>query len=140
MKRNTGLVPLSHDHHHALRLAVSLMKNGELSALAQRTLAFWDSDLNYHFSAEESILFPACRNHDVALDILFERMLREHTAIRAIISSLGADQYDETMLRQLGKLLESHVRFEERELFPLIEAVIPDSELNALEEKFRVRK
>ena len=35
-------------------------------------------------------------------------------------------------LRALGTLLEQHVRREERELFPLIEGVVPERELARL--------
>jgi hemerythrin-like domain-containing protein len=35
-------------------------------------------------------------------------------------------------VRRLGELLHEHVRAEERELFPAIEAALPDEELSAL--------
>ena len=35
-------------------------------------------------------------------------------------------------LRELGERLERHIRFEERELFPMIEAVLPADELERL--------
>lgn len=36
------------------------------------------------------------------------------------------------MLHELGELLESHIRLEERQLFPLAEALAPDECLDAL--------
>lgn len=41
------------------------------------------------------------------------------------------------LLRDLGKRLTEHVHLEERELFPLIEAAIPESELEALGDRLR---
>jgi hemerythrin-like domain-containing protein len=39
-------------------------------------------------------------------------------------------------LRRLGSLLELHVRYEERVLFPLIERSLDDAQLTALGEAF----
>lgn len=39
---------------------------------------------------------------------------------------------DPQALRELGERLESHIRFEERELFPMIEQALPDHELARL--------
>ncbi len=36
-------------------------------------------------------------------------------------------------MRELGQLLESHVRLEERQLFPLIQETVPDEALGALD-------
>ncbi len=40
------------------------------------------------------------------------------------------------LLRELGERLERHIRFEEPELFPMIEAALPDDELVQLGEAF----
>ena len=40
------------------------------------------------------------------------------------------------MLRELGERLERHIRFEERELFPMIEVALPDDELTQLGDAF----
>jgi iron-sulfur cluster repair protein YtfE (RIC family) len=39
---------------------------------------------------------------------------------------------DPATLRELGGRLESHIRFEERVLFPMIEAALPVDELGCL--------
>ena len=60
-------------------------------------------------------------------------MLTEHVDLRRRGQDLeaGADVAPEA-LRELGERLERHIRFEERELFPMIEAALPDDELERL--------
>ncbi len=56
------------------------------------------------------------------------RMCREHDEIRARIASVaGVDS-----ARELGALLRDHVRFEERELFALLEDRLTEPELERL--------
>ena len=56
------------------------------------------------------------------------RMLEEHLAIRRGALRAAAAEAAIEELRDLGQLLDDHVRFEERELFPMIEeALDPDS-------------
>ena len=64
-------------------------------------------------------------------------MLGEHEELRGLAAALreeaaGGKASGETMA-QLADLLDSHVRREERELFPLIERTVPDAELRALD-------
>ena len=60
-------------------------------------------------------------------------MLTEHVDLRRRGQDLeaGADVAPEAP-RELGDRLERHIRFEERELFPMIEAALPDDELERL--------
>jgi hypothetical protein len=44
----------------------------------------------------------------------------------------AADSADPDALEQLGTALAAHVRLEEREVFPLIERIMPKGELDAL--------
>jgi hemerythrin-like domain-containing protein len=61
------------------------------------------------------------------------RVLTEHVDLRRRGQDLehSAD-LDPSALRELGERLESHIRFEERELFPMIERALPDDELTGL--------
>ena len=60
------------------------------------------------------------------------RVSAEHLEIRASTRALGAAQPAPDELRELGALLERHVRFEERELFPAIEASLDEATIRAL--------
>jgi hemerythrin-like domain-containing protein len=64
-------------------------------------------------------------------------VLSEHQELRGLASALReeaarGDVGSETMLR-IADLLESNVRREERELFPLIEETVSDAVLRALD-------
>jgi tellurite resistance-related uncharacterized protein len=104
MKRATGLVSLSRDHHRALVLARALRRP---DAPAPADVV---EELEPHFAVEEAELVPRAIERGGALAELGARLLAEHAALRA-----------ETDPARLGDLLEAHVRFEERELFPALE-------------------
>jgi hypothetical protein len=59
-------------------------------------------------------------------------MLEEHLAIRraALRIAGGAASLEE--VQELGALLHDHVRFEERELFPMVEAALDADSLAQL--------
>ena len=56
MKRDPSLVPLSHDHHHALVQARRLREGAEPGA---SFLRFFSEETIRHFCEEEERLFPA---------------------------------------------------------------------------------
>jgi hemerythrin-like domain-containing protein len=90
---------------------------------------FWREYGVEHFRLEEQVLIPASGlpvDHQMV-----ERLLREHREIIAMADSVGPDSSRED-LHALGQALTAHVRFEERELFPLIESRLDDAQLDAL--------
>ena len=123
MKRGAELTPLSHDHHQALFVALKL-KRGEAGA-GDAFAAFLDGDGREHFRAEEEILLPTWLALDPEADQqLARRVLADHLELHTWHARLRANEVDDTELAELGRLLEEHVRFEERTLFPAIEAAL----------------
>lgn len=59
-------------------------------------------------------------------------VLVEHVDLRRRAMSVDAQQPTHDDLRELGEALAKHIRHEERVLFPLIEATVPEPELAAL--------
>jgi hemerythrin-like domain-containing protein len=63
------------------------------------------------------------------------RILLEHVQIHALVKDLGrqaaAGDVEPQTMRSVGDLLKAHIRFEENDLFPAIEAMVPD-ELRSL--------
>jgi hypothetical protein len=55
--------------------------------------------------------------------------LRLHARVRSLRRELSRGQVDPEMILSIADLLETHVRFEEQELFPLIEDLIPEEDL-----------
>ena len=127
VKRSPELIPLSRDHHVALEHALRLVRatDADLPAVTARFLAFFVHDGERHFVQEEELLVPAIPGDARELA---QRLLDEHAAIRDAARRLGEAQELE-VATELGGLLTAHVRFEERELFPLLEDRLPASKL-----------
>jgi hemerythrin-like domain-containing protein len=99
------------------------LKRAEDRAAAAEFLEFFEHDARAHFRIEEEVLLPAWLAGDPNADRrLAERVPIEHLAIREYAVRLRDDATTLADLHALGELLQAHVRFEERELFPLIES------------------
>ena len=135
MKRTPALVTLSRDHHQALVVAQKLRRAtpDTIQAARDAWMSFWPT-AQAHFRAEEEILLPAFAAHaTVEEDPGVARVLLDHVTIRHHATEL--ERHGETpleTLHALGGVLAEHVRFEERQLFPRIEAALPAAELALL--------
>jgi hemerythrin-like domain-containing protein len=138
MKRHPALVPLSRDHHHALVIAQRLRRaTAETATEAARAfLSHWDAEEKLHFRLEEELLLPAYAAHGEPDHPAIIRMLLDHMLIRRDAARLAGTPPLE-LLHDLGARLADHVQLEEHEVFPLIEATIPESELQALGDRIR---
>ena len=135
MKRDPALVTLSHDHHQALAVAQKLRRADKQSADRARAelVAYRDGHGREHFRLEEEILFPAYAGYGDPYDPLLARALCDHVAIRREVDAAAGDpQAPVGTLQKLGAMISDHVRLEERELFPLIERALPETELAAV--------
>jgi hemerythrin-like domain-containing protein len=129
--RHPSLLPLSHDHHHGLALALRCRKQalGQIKPMgaaglqerAKEFLVFYARNLVPHFQAEEEIVFPLLRSTIPASEPMIEELVRNHAEIRQAIPQLEAGAGLAKLIFDLGDLLERHIRKEERELFPLFE-------------------
>ena len=132
MIRQPALHSLSRDHHRALAIALRLVRaDVDTVEDAQNAfLRYWLSDGRQHFLAEEEILLPTFANHADPQHPLVVRVLGEHLLIRrrALRIERGVEE-PLWRLRELGVLVSDHVRLEEREFFPLVEARVPPDEL-----------
>lgn len=126
MKRSPFLQPLSREHHAALVLARACERAGhsgnadEVDATCARALQEYVAQIEAHFDLEEQRLLPRLQGD--AGQTLVQRTLADHRALRALLD--GLRQNDAAALARFGELLADHVRFEERELFPAIEAAM----------------
>lgn len=121
MKRSSALVALSREHHTALVWAKRVQREGGLAseALMKQLVGVFDRELEPHFVVEETDLLPYLQQHDQ--HELVERTLAEHRALRDEIERIRGGCGE--AVATFGKALESHVRFEERELFVAAEAL-----------------
>jgi hemerythrin-like domain-containing protein len=138
MKRSDALASLSHDHHQALVVSQRLRRATDATAPEAREmfLAYWTRHGRRHFQLEEELLFPAYAGYGDPHDPLVLRALGEHVMIRHRADALAAGgTAHPAFLEQLGTELAAHVRLEEREVFPLIERLMPKDELEAVAQK-----
>ena len=134
IKRHEALHPLSHHHYHALVITLKLKQVGTIKSklsvdeVKRETQYFWKHGGQEHFREEEEILLPAYAQF-VAIedDPIIAKMLMEHVEIRALMDSLENASVEG--VHKLGKLLEAHVREEERVIFPMIEASLSEEKL-----------
>lgn len=142
MTRHPSLIPLSHDHHNALALALRCRKQalGQIKPMGALGLAerakefseFFTSNLAAHFGAEEQVLFPWMRTQIDASADMIDELLRQHDELRQFAAKIAAGAGLAKLIFDVGDLLERHVRKEERELFPLFEAQAVQAEAQQL--------
>lgn len=136
MKRANALADLSREHHTALVWALRATRAAGVDHRAavevmSALVAIFERELEPHFKVEEAGLLPALQAAgEVAL---VERTLAEHRQLRATMRRIVAG--DAAALAVFGKALQAHVRFEERELFPLAEQRLAPARLAALMEE-----
>ncbi|MGA7396843.1 MAG: hemerythrin domain-containing protein [Solirubrobacterales bacterium] len=132
MKRSEALTELSHDHHQALFVA-KLIKDSETEAEAGTAFTdYWTKLGARHFQIEEEVLLPGSGLPGPSNDADVARLLGEHLEIRRGARRVLKSEASLSEIKELGALLYSHVRFEERELFPRIENELNPTELASL--------
>ena len=122
-------MPLGHDHHQALEAALRLRRatTEDLNDAVERFREFWNGCGRRHFEIEEALVLPALQG-DEEWDVLADRVRQEHELLRT-----GAESLDTVeSAHALGQLLNDHVRFEERELFQVLEARLDPGRLSTL--------
>ncbi len=142
MLRHKALTHLSQEHHQGLILAQLLKPNAPdysglprtISGKTDYAIKLYSSSLTGHFIKEEVILYPLIKGKNPKIDSLFADVFVEHKRIGKLVEELKIVGNHEKTLYELGQLLESHIRKEERILFPLIQELIPVEILQKLEE------
>lgn len=131
MKRAQALQGLSREHHEALVLArhacATAADPRDPDAQAQRVhlLKRWALQFAPHFALEEQTLLPALQRTGQWEPVA--TALAQHACLRDLIERIRDD--DLLALVPWGEAMAIHVRFEERTLFPLAQAVLEPSEL-----------
>jgi hemerythrin-like domain-containing protein len=143
MKRHPALISLSHDHHEGLVIAQCLIRGYSKAAAFQwpdtaegqaaELADFFDRALLPHFRAEEKVVFPMARESlDVDGRELVGRLIEEHGRMRDLARQLGEQPSNRSLLQEFGKLLESHIRLEERLLFESLQNSLSEEEMQRM--------
>jgi hemerythrin-like domain-containing protein len=141
MKRHQSLLGFSREHHTALLLAQVLKKDApaykgmpvNIHDKAEYLKANYHTQLKQHFHMEENILFPFVTGKNNLIDELIDDLIRDHNKVAENMEKLESGNYPEDLLDATGRLLECHIRKEERLLFQKIQEVLSEEELNELE-------
>ncbi|MBX3239450.1 MAG: hemerythrin domain-containing protein [Chitinophagaceae bacterium] len=129
MKRHESIVPLSRDHHFGLlccwKIRQGIRKGVAPERIQNYARYFFNEHLQPHFEEEESLLFR------YADDELCKRAIAEHRQIADIIEKNPDD------LTGFADRLDTHIRFEERFLFPHLEKTLPEETLAVVGDQLR---
>jgi hemerythrin-like domain-containing protein len=136
MLRDKNLIPLSHQHQHALALCVRLdralqAKEVDLEAWQAEIQTIFEQEIGIHFLAEEKELFPAASRIAELLP-LAEELQAEHTVLRDFFARAAAGSLDEDNLSVFVEKLAQHIRKEERQLFEGLQKIMSPGELAEL--------
>ena len=136
MLRDRNLIPLSHQHQHALALCVQIDRSlqagtADLQALQAQIGTMFNLEIRWHFAAEEEALFPEAAAF-AELKPLVEQLLAEHATLRQYFARAQARELDPAGLREFAQTLSAHIRKEERELFEACQRLLSPEKLNAV--------
>jgi iron-sulfur cluster repair protein YtfE (RIC family) len=133
MRRHAGLIPLSHDHQHALALCVMADRDANAAHAAAKIIETFDSEILDHFRFEEQVLFPMLAGF-AALSDLISELTAEHVQITALLTQLRRESDRETVTK-LCTSLRDHVRKEESVLFEQAQGLLSAGQLQDIHER-----
>ena len=126
IKRSKSLVVLSKEHHYGLLASWKIRRGFELETDPQRIIAFvvnfWETHLSAHFIAEEEILFNTIKH------ALIDAALQQHSQLRLLVKLIIEEGKPEQLV-SFADLLEQHIRFEERQVFKMLQQELSEEKL-----------
>ena len=125
---------LKQDHQKVKGLFQEMRKDSDRGR-QKELLDKIDTELEIHTHIEETVFYPAVDEHEEFKDMIAEA-LEEHQEAKLLLDELeelGADDHDfGSKLQQLMEAVEHHVEEEEGEMFPKIQKVFTEDELEEL--------
>lgn len=136
MLRDKNLIPLSHQHQHALALCVRIERAspipaGDVEIWQSEITQIFENEIGVHFAAEEQVVFPAAESFD-ELKLLIKELLADHGDLRAMFAKASAGGALPNEISALGQRLSAHIRKEERQLFERMQQLMGEPELASL--------
>lgn len=144
MKRHPVLAQLSRDHHRALITAQSMKKGAPafrglpvlLRGKQEYMIRFFNDELIKHFQEEESVLFPFAKEIKPEMKDLLDELIEDHRTMELQMQKIEVEEGVELHLDEMGRLLEKHIRKEERILFQQLQEKLTDIQFHELEQRF----
>lgn len=135
IKRNQHIVQLSKDHHFTLLFCWKIRQGIKMQIESERQKNyiryFFKEHMEPHFQNEEKLLFNQTSDEKVRKALDDHREIRNH--IEKVLQS--PNENSSGLLSMLADIVEAHVRYEERELFPHLENVLTDDQLQFIGEE-----
>ncbi|HEX7247444.1 MAG TPA: hemerythrin domain-containing protein [Actinomycetota bacterium] len=135
---------LKADHDEVKKMLADLEDTTERAEKTRTEgLATLKHELEIHEAIEEEIFYPALKEHPKTKDLALEGY-EEHHVVDTIMGELeGVEPSDETWMAKFSVMkenLEHHISEEEDEMFPKVEQVFDDEELEELGNRMQERK
>ena len=131
VKRNEHIKKLSREHHFSLlfcwKIRQGLKRGVDVERIRKYVQYFWQHHLQPHFRQEEKVLFAPIKDNQV------QRAIRDHKYIQLLIQGLDdSENNDRTHLAKIADMVDAHVRYEERVLFPHLERKLNKEQLETI--------
>ena len=133
IKRNENIAKLSRDHHASLlfcfKLRQGIKKDVSTERMVRYVQYFEKQHFLPHFKEEEDILFAPLKN-----DVKVQKAIDDHVVILRLAKevSFSGKENQQKELGKLADLVDDHVRYEERILFPHLEEKLSDEQLEEI--------
>lgn len=118
--RHPAVVNFSREHHFGLVFCRHMKRliesKSDIDHIRLLFGLFWSNELQQHTESEEA--FAQTLSHVPAID----QMNSDHRRLESMFNE--CDDYSFEELSELATLLEEHIRFEEKILFPRIPALL----------------
>jgi len=142
MLRDKNLIPLSHQHQHALALCVRIERSldaskADVKAWQSEIEQHFAQEIRFHFAAEEEVLFPEARK-SAELAGLVDELVEEHARLRNLFERAARREMGSAELGEFTKLLSGHIRKEERQLFEAMQKIMSTDEMAALGQRLEM--
>lgn len=132
MKRNKNILYISRDHHYGLlfcwKLRQGIKNNAHHARIRSYVAYFWENYFQPHFQEETEFLLS--KVHDGQCLAAHHQHQAIGALITEIVTGTNAGFYEN--LRELADMVNAHIRFEEKDLFPHLEARLDTSELEKI--------
>lgn len=129
IKRNDHIVKLSRDHHASLlfcwKLRQGIKRHASIQQMVKYVQYFLNHHLTPHFKEEEEILFAPLKDKKVT------KAINDHIKIKKSVDEIifSGSENQINQLSALADMVDEHVRYEERILFPHLEKELTEEQL-----------
>ena len=137
MKNCEQLEKLSAEHRDALVFAEEIAKvaaegnDAELAEGVERVNRYYESELEEHLQHEEQTIFaPLVQQHKEHIELCIT-LGKEHGFLRTVVEEMTLETAKKD-LADFALVLKNHSLVEEKELFPLLETLFTEEQLDAV--------